>query len=183
MGFRKSSFRQSYLSRTSFASPLYWNTVMASDIAVALLQTSGDLEYENGTENNGTKDRRAQAHRWPPGAVMLAQIIPSGLHLIGEKMKPYLSKPALFQVFCYEQRNVISTWHNYLISISDVILRKLSLNLDIPKIELLGKAKQCLFHDLSPADSSNIFPSAVTQSSCKYLVFLICPYISTLAAL
>ena len=68
-----------------------------------------------------------------------------------------------------------------LISISDVICRKLSLNLDIPTIELLGKAKQYLLHDLSPADSHNIYPLAVTQSSCKYLVFSIHPYTSTLS--
>lgn len=40
----------------------YWNTAIASDVAVALLQISGDLEYENGAENNGTKDRRARVH-------------------------------------------------------------------------------------------------------------------------
>lgn len=175
MGFQESPFKQSQLAGASFAPCLFgmlecflkYQVTLSMKIMLRILEP---------------KIRRAWVPQCQHGAAVHSQTMRFWASCHRRDNKTLFVSDTAILSFCYQQLNAISNWHNDLISINDVTLRKLSLNLDIPKIKLLGKAKQCLLLDLSPADSSSIFSVAVTQSSCKYLVFLMCPYISTLPA-
>lgn len=128
-----------------FCLPPFWNGAKASEGVVALLQTSGPWVWEQCWLR--IMEPQTGRHRCT-GDIMEPQHGPwqhtPGPRVMGGKMKPYLFEPLLFQVAAAEQLNGISHWHNDLISINDVILRKLFLNLDIPTIGLLGKTKPCL---------------------------------------